>query len=367
LRETILAERDQPPFDRVTMDGIALASAALQAGRREFRIGGTQAAGAPALALASVDECIEVMTGAVVPAGTDAIIPVERIIRRGDVAIVEQGYAASAGLCIHRRGSDYAAGATLLEPGLVLGPAEVAILTIGGKADVAITRTPRVSIISTGDELVAPGKPIADYQIRSSNELALEAGLRHRGYTQVHRATLPDNPEVLRREIGRLHAQSDVLILSGGVSMGQFDHVPQVLADVGLHTVFHKVLQRPGLPMWFGRDANGKVAFALPGNPVSSLVCLVRYVLTGLAAAMRSASPAVPRVPLASDVEFRPDLTYFLPVTLAWHNDGALNAVPRPTNTSGDFVSLRGTDGFVELPRGQEHFPAGHVADFYHW
>jgi molybdopterin molybdotransferase len=255
----------------------------------------------------------------------------------------------------------------LLTPGVTLGPAEMAILTIGGRADVAVGRWPRISIVSTGDELVEAGAPIADYQIRSSNDRALDAALRRRGYARVRRAMLRDDPGLLRREIGRLHAESDVVILSGGVSMGQFDHVPQVLADLGVRTVFHKVTQRPGLPLWFGRDGTGKIVFALPGNPVSSLVCLVRYVLPGLAAAMGATPPPLPRLRLASAVDFAPDLTCFLPVTLQWSTDGEVTAAPRPTNTSGDFVSLRGTDGFVELPRGRERFPAGYAADFYHW
>jgi molybdopterin molybdotransferase len=367
LREEVVAERDQPPFDRVTMDGIAVAAAALQDGHRRFTVTGTQGAGAAALRLASREACIEVMTGSVLPAGADTVIPVERIVRDGTSAAVEPGYEVTPGQCVHRRGSDHGRGEVLLTPGVTLGPAEMAILTIGGKADVAVSRWPRISVVSTGDELVEAGAPIADYQIRSSNDRALDAALRQRGYERVRRATLRDDPGVLRREIGRLHAESDVVILSGGVSMGQFDHVPRVLADLGVRTVFHKVTQRPGLPLWFGRDEAGKVAFALPGNPVSSLVCLVRYVLPGLAAAMGATPRPLPRLRLASAVDFAPDLTWFLPVTLHWGTDGEVTAAPRPTNTSGDFVSLRGTDGFVELPRDRERFPAGYAADFYHW
>jgi molybdopterin molybdotransferase len=367
LREAVVAERDQPPFDRVTMDGIALRHAALAAGRRSFRVAGTQGAGAAALAVAADDACVAVMTGGVLPSGADTIVPVERIARDGDVATVEAGYAASAGQFVHRRGSDHRGGAPLLAPGTVLGPPEVAVLAIGGRADVAVTRAPRIAVVSTGDELVPPGLPIADYQVRASNDLALEAALRRRGHAEVTRALLPDDPAVLAREIGRLHAASDLVILSGGVSMGDFDHVPRTLAALGVGCVFHKVAQRPGLPLWFGRDAAGKAVFALPGNPVSSLVCLVRYVVPGIAAASGAPPPAAPAVRLAAPVEFRPDLAYFLPVRLRWGEDGAVGALPRPTNTSGDFVALAGTDGFVELPRGRDHFPAGWPAPFHAW
>lgn len=367
LREPLVAERDQPPFDRVTMDGIAIASPALAAGRREFRIGGVQAAGAPALRLDSTDQCLEVMTGAVLPAGADTVVPVERIARSEAAVTLEPGYEPRAGQFIHRRGSDHRQGAVLLPAGRRIGPPEMAILTVGGHADVAITRPPRIAVISTGDELVPAGEPIEDYQIRSSNDRAIEAALRRRYFTQVSRVLLRDDPELLKREIGRLHESSDLLILSGGVSMGQFDHVPATLAALGVQVLFHKVMQRPGLPIWFGRDDRGKVAFALPGNPVSSLICLVRYVLPGLDAALGAAPGAQAWLKLAEDVDFTPDLTLFLPVTLAWNEDGEVRGSPKSTNTSGDFVALGGTDGFVELPRGRDHFPAGYAAKFFAW
>lgn len=367
LRESIVAERDQPPFDRITMDGIAIAGKSFLAGRRQFRVMGTQGAGTAALRLGSDDQCIEVMTGSVLPAGADTIIPVERITRAGNDVSMEAGYGTKAGQFIHRRGSDHRSGDALLDCGTIIGPPEMAILTIGGHPDVAVTRWPRITVIATGDELVDAGRPIAEFQIRSSNDRAIATALQRRGYPHVARVTLGDDPQTLRREIGRLHESSDLLILSGGVSMGQFDHVPKTLADLGVQVVFHKVTQRPGMPMWFGRDADGKGVFALPGNPVSSLVCLVRYVVPGLEAAMGASPRPFARVRLGAAVEFRPDLTYFLPVTLAWSDNGNVAANPKPTNTSGDFVSLGGTDGFVELPRGQEHFPAGFPALFFNW
>ncbi len=367
LREDLCAERDQPPFDRVTMDGIAVAAEALATGCREFTVAGRQAAGAPALAIDNSAQCIEVMTGGVLPGGTDTVIPVERITRSGDQAVLEAGYNARAGQFVHRRGSDNRQGERLLAAGRCIGPPEMAILTVGGQADVAISAWPAIAVISTGDELVEPGQPITAAQIRSSNDRAIEAALRRRGFPQVSRTLLRDDPGGLLREIGRLYAANDVLILSGGVSMGQFDYVPGTLAELGVRTVFHKVLQRPGLPLWFGRGDGGKLVFALPGNPVSSLVCLARYVLPGLAHAMGATAKPLPRYQLAEAVEVTADLTCFLPVALSFTDDGETRVLPRPTNTSGDFIALGGTDGFVELPRGQGHFPAGFPARFFPW
>ena len=171
----------------------------------------------------------------------------------------------------------------------------------------------------------------------------------------------------LRREIGRLHKENDVLILSGGVSMGKYDYIPKIMDELNIDLVFHKILQRPGLPMWFGISAEDKPVFALPGNPVSSLVCLVRYVLPAIQNAMGAINVETSLVQLSKTVEFEPDLTYFIPVILSFNDKGILHAIPKPTNTSGDFVSLAGTDGIVELARGGKIFPGGYPAPFYAW
>jgi len=156
-------------------------------------------------------------------------------------------------------------------------------------------------------------------------------------------------------------------VLSGGVSMGQFDFVPAVLEELGAKLVFHGVRQRPGRPMWFGVSASGKPIFALPGNPVSTLVCATRYILPALRAAAGMAASGAERVELAAPADAFAELTHFMPVKLAWSASGAALATPCPTNTSGDFVALAGTDGFVELaPRRGAH-PAGTVARLFRW
>ncbi len=367
LRQRIVAERDQPPFDRVTMDGIALRHAGVQAGTRCFRLAGVQGAGSATLTLADDNSAVAVMTGAALPAGADTVVPVERTTRGDGTVSLESGYLPAAGQFIHRRASDHAAGVALLEPGTRLGPAEMAILTAGGGATVTVARRPRIAVIATGDELVEPGAPLGPNQIRASNEYAVEAALAARGFAPVARLRLPDDEGVLRGSLSTQLDGQDVLVLSGGVSMGDFDYVPRVLDGLGMRLVFHKVLQQPGKPLWFGVSPGGQPIFALPGNPVATLVCTVRYVLPALERALGAAPATVPRVRLAADHPCRPELTAFLPVKLRFGDDGQCEAWPRPTNTSGDFIALRDTDGFVELPRGRSVFPAGHVADFYAW
>ena len=356
LRERIVAAYDQPPFDRVTMDGIAFAFSAYERGRRSFRIAGTQAAGAPPLTLSDPGHCIEVMTGAMLPAGCDCVIPVEKIAVADGVAQLAADAAPESRLNIHARGTDSRRGDELLQPGTRLGPAEVAVIAANGRTHASVSRKPRIAVISTGDELVEPGKPLADWQIHRSNVYAIMAALQRRGFAQPTLDHLPDDPAVLRERLSA-HLQShDMLILSGGVSMGRFDYVPQVLAELNVRVVFHKVAQRPGKPLWFGVGTGGQTVYALPGNPVSTLVCLGRYVFT---------EPPEP-IALAERFEVKPALTLFIPVQVAV-TQGQRRALLKQTRGSGDFTSLIGTDGFVELPPGPTTVAAGTSVALYSW
>jgi molybdopterin molybdotransferase len=366
LREDVFAERPQPPFDRVTMDGIALAHRDWASGMRAFEITGTQAAGTPQLAVERVGQCVEVMTGAMLPAGTDTVVPVERIERAGRVAAVSAP-AVERGQFVHAAGGDRTAGTVLLTAGTRIGAPESAVLASSGQATFAVARLPHAAVISTGDELVDAGQPIAPYQIRSSNDYAIEASLTAQRLATVTRARLADDAAALAGAIAELHDRTDLLILSGGVSMGKFDFVPAVLERLGAKVVFHRIQQKPGRPMWFGMSAQRKPIFALPGNPVSTLVCATRYILPALRSAA-GLGPAPPEyVTLAAQAQASAELTYFLPVKLTWSTAGAALAEPRPTNTSGDFVSLAGTDGFVQLAARREPYPAGTAARLFRW
>lgn len=367
LRETLYTERDQPPFDRVTMDGVALRHDALAGGRREFRVIGTQAAGDAPVPLAEDGACVATMTGAALPAGADTVIPVERIVRNGQLVTIAADYTAQPGQFIHRRGTDHGKGVAVLMPGTQIGPPEMAVLTTTGRIEVEIARRPRITVISTGSELVDVGQPMAATQIRNSNDRAIATALAARGFGDVARRHLPDDRSVLESELSAALATNDVLILSGGVSMGEFDFVPQVLAGLGMRLVFHKVQQKPGLPMWFGVSPDGKPVFALPGNPVSSLVCFVRYVAPALITALGARPFRPAHVRLERELRFAAPLTWFVPALLHHEVDGQCRAVVRQTNTSGDFIALAGTDGFVELPADQAEFQAGFPAKFFRW
>jgi molybdopterin molybdotransferase len=367
LAEDIHAERDQPPFDRVTMDGIAIAFRDWAAGRRSFEVLGLQAAGAEPLAVTAPAQCVEVMTGTALPQGVDTVVPVERVKRNGTTAAIAHDTPINAEQFVHRRGSDRTAGSLVLRAGTRLGPPEIAVLAGAGGATALVADLPRVAVISTGDELVDAGKPIASHQIRSTNDRAIEASLTQHRLGQVTRARLRDDANALAVAIDRLDSELDVLVLSGGVSMGKFDFVPSVLVELGAKLVFHKVEQRPGRPMWFGVSARGKPIFALPGNPVSTLVCATRYLLPALRHGAGLAAAATELVELTAPIEGSPTLTLFTPVTLSSSERGTLLAAPHLTNTSGDFVALAGTDGFVELAAKRGSYPAGTVARLFRW
>jgi len=367
LRENIYAERDQPPFDRVAMDGIAIDSVAARQGLRRYRIQATQAAGSPALRLTSSENAIEVMTGAILPLGSDCVIPVEQIDVAEGVANLKVNAHIGAFRNVHRRGSDGRQGALLLESGTLLRAPEIAVAASAGMARVRVSSQPAVMVISTGDELVEPGDPIADYQVRRSNAYAVEATLRKRGFARIGDDHVRDDADELRERLTLHLTTHEVLILSGGVSMGKFDLVPKVLMQLGVQEVFHKIAQRPGKPMWFGIGPQGQAIFGLPGNPVSTLVCLIRYVIPAIAAAMGTKREVAERYALAAPVEYETPLTYFLPVTIEHDDWGRPWVHPNPTNGSGDFLSLANTDGFVELPPGPNTYPKGFVTSVYRW
>jgi molybdopterin molybdotransferase len=366
LRENIYAERDQPPFDRVAMDGIALNSSSLSSNGGRLRVAGTQNAGDPPLTLPDPDSCIEIMTGAMLPAGCDAVVPVELLQRNGEFAEIGRA-ALKPWQNVHRRGSDCRQGALLLAAGTRLSAPEVAIVAGAGMARVRVSAQPMIAVISTGNELVEPGELIQPHQVRRSNAYGITASLRQQGFARVSDDHVRDDEGELERRLSFHLRTHDVLILSGGVSMGKLDLVPKVLEKLGVSMVFHHVAQRPGKPMWFGVSQSGPAVFALPGNPVSTLVCLARYVLPALRAAMGQAPAESPRIALTAPAEVKASLAFYLPVKLRSDDWGRTSAEPAPTNGSGDFTALAGTDGFVELPPGPNTFPKGFVARFYRW
>jgi molybdopterin molybdotransferase len=306
------------------------------------------------------------MTGAVLPHGTDCVIPLEEYDLAAGVLTLQAAASAEPWRNVQRRGSDSKPGVPMLTVGAYLGAAEVAVVASAGLAEISASRQPRVMVISTGDELIEPGQPIADHQVRRSNAYAVAAALQLHGFAAVAEAHLPDIEALMHRRLREMLDSHDVLVLSGGISKGKFDFVPAVLRTLGVEEVFSQVAQRPGRPLWFGVGPRGQLVFGLPGNPVATLICLARFVLPALRATMLWQTPARERVVLAEASGGR-KMTYFMPVTLRPEAATPAMASARPPHGSGDFLALAGTDGFVELPPRPEGYAAGFTTDFYRW
>ncbi len=360
LAEKIVADRDFPPFDRVSMDGIAIRFEEWERGRRDFVVEGTQAAGVKRKRLLAEKNCVEVMTGAVMPENTNTVIRYEDLEIKDGLATISVD-SILMGQNIHRRGRDAGSGDVLLEPGLILSPAEIALLAAVGKSRVEVYDFPNTAVVASGDELVDVDAKPEEHQIRRSNTFAIQAAMKRLGWegTTFH---LSDDKETMLQAVKSLAEKFQIIILSGGVSKGKYDFVPSVLEEIGIRKLFHTVNQRPGKPFWFGASKKGNIVFALPGNPVSTYMCFYRYIKPWLLKSV-GAKLEPCRAMLAEDFSFAGGLTYFLQVSVK-NEEGKLMAYPDAGGGSGDFANLKKVDGFLELPSDREKFLAGEVLPY---
>jgi molybdopterin molybdotransferase len=359
LAEDVSADRDIPSYDRATMDGIAIKYKDFAAGQRGFELIAVQAAGDKPVNQLKAGTCVRIMTGAAVPSQADTVVPIENVIINDKTANISGG-VTRLGQFIHKRGSDKSAGSVVLAAGQVLTPAAVSIAASVGQKRLAVNRPPRILFIATGDELVGIGTKPTAYQIRGSNDYAVRTTLARFG-AAVDVAHLPDNPAVIKARLKKSLASYDVLIISGGVSKGKFDFVPDVLADLSVKTLFHGVRQKPGKPFWFGAYQAGTVVFALPGNPVSTFLCLHKYFLPWLRASLGVPAPAVINAVLEREISRNGSFHNFVPAKLRTDANGRLAASPIRNNGSGDFLSLLETDIFLELPPRSRVYKKGEV------
>jgi molybdopterin molybdotransferase len=356
LAEVITCDRDLPPFHRSTMDGIAIAFNQFLGGQRTFALEGIQAAGQPQIVIKDFHNGVEIMTGGMLPNGLDTVIRYEDITVDNGKATINVD-SIEKGQSIHRKGIDAKEGEEMLQPGQYISPAEVALLASVGRSEVMVLKNEPVAIVSTGDELVDIDNVPQQWQIRKSNGSALAAALQELNIPsqQFH---LPDDPNALEKDLKKILSEHCWVIITGGVSKGKFDYVPSTLAKLGVEKLFHQVKQRPGKPLWFGRSLKNTV-FALPGNPVSTFMCFYRYVKPAITSIHEDRSAI-----LGADFNFKPDLTYFLQVRVAW-DKGQLIAHPIPGEGSGDFANLRNVDGFIELPSERSEFKKGEAFPYY--
>ncbi|WP_089733846.1 molybdopterin molybdotransferase MoeA [Chryseobacterium jejuense] len=358
LAEDLTADRDLPPFDRPTVDGIAIRYAAYEKGSRSFPVKAIQSAGEASIPIDSETECIEIMTGAALDHSVDTVIRYEDISIDNGMANVS--IDIKKGQNIHLKGRDKKEGNILVQANQIISPAIIGIASSVGKTTIAVKKLPKIIIISTGDEMVSPESIPSPYQLRRSNGITIKSALK-KYHLEADILHLNDDYEEIKKEISRCIHEYDVLLISGGVSMGKFDYLPQVCEELGIEKLFHKIKQRPGKPFWFGKNQHQKLVFAFPGNPVSVFMCLHRYFIPWLEKSLEIQGNSPQFAVLQNDIEVPFALQYFVQVKLGTNQLGQLTAESVHTNGSGDFSHLADTNAFMELPLEQNSFKKGEV------
>ncbi|MGI8440119.1 MAG: molybdopterin molybdotransferase MoeA [Thermoleophilaceae bacterium] len=351
LAEDAASAEDLPPFDSSAMDGYAVVSGPAA----ELPVVDESRAGHPATRALRPGEAMGISTGARVPEGADAVVPVERVeVRDGTVLVPE----SRAGAHVRRAGEDVRAGVLVIRAGTPIGPAEAAVLAALGRAEVRCGCRPRVALLVTGDELIAPGRPLGPGQIRDSNLYAMAAQAERAGAATVLREVVPDDPERTRSALARALEDADVVCVSGGVSVGPHDHVKPALAALEVEEIFWRVALKPGKPTWFGRRGSTLV-FGLPGNPVSAMVTFHLFVRPALRR-LAGADPADTRgvavldAPVAREAKRDQVLRCRLRVAEdGWHVE--------PTKEQGSHVltSMLDAGAFAVVPAGEGRVEAG--------
>lgn len=360
LGQDILADRDFPPYDRATRDGIAVSYDEYIRGRRSFEIEAVLPAGVPTHQLSSKVNCVEIMTGAVVPYETDTVVMYEHLDIEKGIATLQQEVVQ--GQHIHRKGSDAAKGTLVIPAGHRISPAEIGILAGVGCDTVLVRKNPKIAMISTGNEVIPVDQVPMNHQIRRSNAPTLVAALAQFGI-KPHSFHVPDDKDLMRQKLDYVLQEMDVLLMSGGVSKGKFDYLPQIFTELGVETIFHRVRQRPGKPFLFGKhNEYGTLIFSYPGNPVSGFVTHHIYFNAWMYRSMGIPIPEV-RVKLKKDIIGISGLTQLIPVR--WlHERAELWVDAIPMNGSGDYISLNQADGLIIIDEENKDYNKGQLVPF---
>ena len=355
LAQQIKTDREYPPFDRSTRDGYAVRAADAPQGA-DLRCTGEIKAGDTVTAPLSRWTCVQIMTGAAVPAGADAVVMIEHTQREGDKVRFDRD--TRPGQNIVPRGSEAQANQAILTPGTRLGYAEVALAAQVGQTELLCAAKPRIAILSTGDEVVLVDQKPGPFQIRNSNSVSLSAQTKLAGGEPVLLGNAPDRVDVLRAKIER-GLREDVLVMSGGVSMGKYDLVEMVLKDLKAEFYFDAVAIRPGKPAVFGRCRDTFI-FGLPGNPVSTMVTFELFVTPAIDLLNGAEARPLPLVQaqLGVALKEKPGLAHFLPARVEWQGSTP-EVKPLTWQGSGDVAALARANCFLVVPADREEIPAG--------
>jgi molybdopterin molybdotransferase len=355
LAHDIVSDRDYPPFDRSIRDGYAVRAADTHPGAQLKCIGELRAGDTPSIPV-SQGTCIQIMTGASLPDGADAVVMIEHTTLEGDRVTLDR--VVKIGQHVVHRGSEQSASGIVLGAGTRIGFAEIAAAAQVGASQPVVTRKPRVAVLSTGDELVDFASTPSRFQIRNSNSVSLEAQISLLGGEPVILGNAKDSLDELRAKISA-GLEADVLILSGGVSMGKYDFVELVLRELGAEFVFDAVAIRPGKPVVFA-ICKGKPVFGLPGNPVSTMVTFDLFVQPAIAILSGAEAGTLPFVEavLTAPLAEKPGLTHFLPARISWPGE-TVQVSPIPWQGSGDVVAMAHANCLMVVPAERERIDAG--------
>jgi molybdopterin molybdotransferase len=365
LAEDVFADSDLPPFDRAQMDGYAVRSEDVREVPARLRVVGEAAAGRGWRGAVRKGEAVRIMTGAPLPAGADSVQQVELTRESEDGVSVRVERATEPGQFYVPRASEMRAGERVLGAGEEVNAARVAVLASFGYAEVSVRRRPRAAVLATGTELVPVTDKPGEDQIRDSNTYSLAAYARLAGAEVERLPFAGDDPELLRREIEAAAARSDVLVLSGGVSMGRYDFTKAALRALGAEIFFERVSLRPGKPTVFARLPNDRrsLVFGLPGNPVSVSVTFNLFARAAIRAMQGARSPALEeeRAVLARAARGAAERTSYLPAALSTDDAGRLLAEPLKWGGSSDFVAFARASALLVVPAGVKTLEAGGV------
>ena len=360
LAEDIIADCDLPPFDRAQMDGYAVRAADVATTPAQLRIVGESAAGKGWHREMKAGEAVRIMTGAPVPTGADAVQQVELTRESDDAQFVEILEPVDPGRSVVRRASEIKIGETVLRAGEDINAAMIATLASFGYARVKVGRRPRVAIMATGSELVDVDQKPGKDQIRDSNNYTLAAYAKLAGATVERLPLAGDDTEELKKQIAEAAARSDVLVTSGGVSMGVYDFTKAALKELGAEIYFERVALRPGKPTVFAR-LGSTLVFGLPGNPVSVAVTFNLFARTALRAMQAAKQPELSEETaiLARDLRGSIERESYLPAVLRTDEQGTLLAEPLKWGGSSDFVAFARATALINVPTGVKMIEAG--------
>ncbi len=366
LVENVLADRPLPPFDRVAMDGFAVRSSDFEDGTARLKIVGQIQTGVASTTEIKPGEAIQIMTGAPCPASADAVVKIENCEIEKDWVTLKEP-KIGPGLNIAPMGEDAAAGKILIEKNKPLTTAGIAICASVGIEQVKVYKKPSLRIISTGSEIINPASKPLSHQIRDCNSYTLRTLSRAMGLDVTFLGIGEDNTQVLGDMI-KEGLEADILVLSGGVSMGEYDHIPALLVENGVENIFHHVKVKPGKPIWFGKSKQGAYVFGLPGNPVSVQSCFRIFVdpLIKILSGDPSPDHSYLRLELIEDVVSKTPRENFIPGRLEITN-GKTGIKTVPIRGSGDFSNFEISQGLVRFPADQNLLKAGEVVDFLPW